>query len=95
MCRAGISLGNNLLKKNEVYSQHMVENGGRKRGRQCMDGLFLLPKLLLGRLLHVTVWRLEGGGMSDLFFGGRSAEIGAWIEECWEHGGCEKCVQGE
>ena len=27
----------------------------------------LLPKRILGRLLDVKVWRLEGGGMSDHF----------------------------
>ena len=29
------------------------------------------------------------------FFGGSPAEIGGWIEECREDGGCEKCVEGE
>ena len=29
---------------------------------------------MLGRLLDVKVWRGEGGGMSDNFFGGSSAE---------------------
>ena len=35
---------------------------------------------MLGRLLDVKVWRGEGGGMSDHFFGGSSAEIGGWLE---------------
>ena len=44
---------------------------------------------MLGRLLDVIVLRGEGGGLSDLFFGGSSAEIGGWLED----GGCEKCVE--
>ena len=28
-------------------------------------------------------------------FGGSSVEIGGWLEEFREVGGCEKCVEGE
>ena len=41
----------------------------------------------------MKVWRGEGGGMSDHFLS--SAEIGGWMEECREDGGCEKCIEGE
>ena len=37
---------------------------------------------MLGRLLNVSVWRGEGGGMSDHFFGGSSVEIGGLMKEC-------------
>ena len=43
----------------------------------------------------MKVCKGEGGGMSDHFFGISSAEIGMWMEECREDGGCEKCVEGE
>ena len=55
----------------------------------------LLPMRMLGRLLDVKVWRGEGGGMSDHFFGGRLAEIGGRKKECRQDGGCEKCDEGE
>ena len=29
------------------------------------------------------------------YFGGSSAEIIGWLEECREDGGCGKCVEGE
>ena len=45
--------------------------------------------------LDVKVWRGEGGGLSDQFFGGSSAEIIGWLEEYREDGKCEKCVEGE
>ena len=74
----------------------MVENGGRKGGRQGINGLCVVTKTnAWQRLLDVKVWRGEGGGMSDHFFVGSSAEIGGWLEECREDGGCEKCVKGE
>ena len=44
--------------------------------------------------LDVTVWRGEGGDCLTIFWWS-SAEIGGWLEECRENGGCEKCVQGE
>ena len=58
--------------------------------RAWMDYV-LLPKRMLGRPLDVKVWRGEGGGMSRPFFGGSSAEIGGWMEECRKEGRCEKC----
>ena len=54
----------------------------------------LLPKRMLGRMLDVKVWR-EDGGIYDNLFGGSSAEISGWLEECQGDGGCEKCVEGE
>ena len=71
----------------------MVENGGSKDGRWLMDYV-LLPKRMLGRLLDVKVCRGEGGGLSDRFWWS-SAEIGGWMEECLEDGGCETYVEGE
>ena len=60
--------------------------------RALMDHV-LLPRRMLLRLLDVKVYRGEGGGMSKPFFGRSSAEIGGWMEECREDGGCEKCVE--
>ena len=38
-----------------------------------------LPKRMLGRLLDVTVWRGEGGGMSDQFLAeARLKLVGGW-----------------
>ena len=55
----------------------------------------LLAKRMLSRLLDVNVWSGEGGGMYDQFFCGSLAEMGGWIEDCREDGGCKKCVEGE
>ena len=66
---------------------------GRVVEKALMDYV-LLPRQMLRRLLDVKVWR-EGGRMLDHFFGGSSAEIGGWLEECQKDGGCEKCVDGE
>ena len=49
---------------------------------------------MLGRLFDVKVWRGEGAIVCP-FFGGSSAKIGGWLEECREDEGCEKCVEGE
>ena len=54
----------------------------------------LVPRRMLGRLLDVKVSRGEGGDCLT-FFGGSSAEIIGWLEECREDGGDEKCVEGE
>ena len=43
----------------------------------------------------MKVWRGKGGGLSDHFFGGSSAEIIGWLEEPPEDVECEKCVVGE
>ena len=66
VCRPGVSGGHSWLKKKDMF-KYMWLNGGRKGGRQGIDGYVLLPKRMLGRLLHVKVWRGEGGGMSDHF----------------------------
>ena len=31
----------------------------------------------------------------NIFFGGSSVEIGGWMKECREDGGCVKCVEDE
>ena len=68
-----------------VYSEYLTG---------CVDYV-MLPRRMLGRLLDVKVWRGKGGGIVWPFLGGSSAEIGGWLEECREDGGCEKCVEGE
>ena len=65
---------------------------GRMVDRTYMDYV-LLPKRMHGRLLDVKVWRGEGVGMSDQFFCWSSSEIGGWLEECQDDGGCEKSVK--
>ena len=88
-------VGNSWFKKNYVYKYtwwRMVE--GRAVDKALMDYV-LLTRRMLGRLLDVKVWRGEGGGLSDHFFGGSSAQICGWLEECREDGGCEKSVEGE
>ena len=70
---------------------YLAENGGRKGGRQGIDGLCVVTKTNAGKILDVKVWRGEGGGRSH-FFGGSSTEIGRWMEECREDGGCEKLL---
>ena len=73
----------------------MVENGRRNCGRQGNDGLCVVTKTNAWKTFSVKVWREEGGGLSDNFFGGSSAEIGGWMEECREDRGCDKCDEGE
>ena len=88
-------MGNSWFKKNYVYKYtwfRIVE--GRVVDKALMDYV-LLPRRMLGRLLDVKVWRGEGGGIVRTFFGGSSAGIGGWLEECREVGGCEKCGEGE
>ena len=61
-------VGNSWFKKNDVFKYtwlRMVE--GRVVDRALMDYV-LLPKRMLGRLLDVKVWRIEGAGMSDHFW---------------------------
>ena len=70
----------------------MVENDGRKGGRQGTNGLCVVTKTnALKTVRCESVERRRGGLLSDHFFGGSSAEIGGWLED----GGCEKCVEGE
>ena len=69
-------VGNSWFKKNDVYKYTWLRMAERRVvGRALMDYM-LLPKRMIGRMLDVKVWRGEGGGMSDHFFGGSSAEIG-------------------
>ena len=75
-----------------VFIYRFIE--GRVVDKALMDYV-LLPRRMLGRLLDVKVWRGEGGGIVLPFFGGSSAEIIGWLEERWEDGECEKCVEGE
>ena len=66
----------------------MVENGGRKGGRQGTNGLCVVPRRMLGRLLDVKVWRGEERELSDCFLvGARLKFVGGWRSE--------KCVEGE
>ena len=88
-------VGNSWFKENDVYKftwLRMAE--GRVVDKALMDYV-LLPRRMLGRLLDLKVWRGEEGGLSDHFFGGGSAEIIGWLEECREDGGSEKCFEGE
>ena len=56
----------------------MVENGEIKGGRQGIDGVCVVIKRMLGRLLDVKVWR-GGGGMSDHFCReARLKLVGGW-----------------
>ena len=88
-------VGNSLFKKKNVFKYTCLRMAeGRVVDRALMDYYVLLPKRMLGRLLDVKVWRGEGGGMTDHFLCGRLAEIGGWMEECPEDGGCRKCVEG-
>ena len=80
-------MGNSWFKKNDVYKYTWLRmTEGRVVDKALMDYL-LLPRRMLGRLLDVKVWRGEGGIVRP-FFGGRSAEIIGWLEECREDGGC-------
>ena len=54
-------LGNRWLKKNDVYKYIWLRMaGGRVVDKALMDYV-LLPRLMLGRLLDVKVWK--GGGI--------------------------------
>ena len=73
-------VGNSWFKKNALNKctwLRMAE--GRVVDRALMDYV-LLPKRMLGRLVDVTVWRVEGGGMCDRFFGGSPLLklVGGW-----------------
>ena len=59
----------------------MVENGGRKSGRQGIYGLLcvVIPKRMHERLLDVKVWRGEGGEISGHFLvQTRLKSVGGW-----------------
>ena len=57
----------------------MVENSGRKGGRQGIDGLCVVTKRMLGRQLDVKAWIGEGGRLSDHFLvEARLKLVGGW-----------------
>ena len=68
-----------------VSGGYLLVQEGRVVDKALMDYVSL-PRRMLGRLLDVKC---------GPFFGGSSAEIGGWLEECREDGGCEKCIEGE
>ena len=75
----------------------MVDNGGRKGGRQGIDALrnCVVTKTnawKTGRCESVERRRQRN---VEPFFGRSVAEIGGDIEECREDGGSEKCFEGE
>ena len=72
----------------------MVENGGRK-GSQGTNGLCVITKTNACKTVRCESVERRRGGDGLTIFGGSSAEIGGWLEECREDGGCEKCVEGE
>ena len=39
-------VGNSWFKKNDVYKKHVVENGGRKSGRQGTNELCVVTKTI-------------------------------------------------
>ena len=73
----------------------MVENSGKKGGRQGMDGLSVVNK--------TNAWKTVRSGSVERrrwrkvcpFLERSSAEIGGWTKECREDGVCEKCVEGK
>ena len=52
-------VGNSWFKKNYVFEYTWL-SGERKDGRQGIDGLCVVTKTKLWRLLDVKVWRGEG-----------------------------------
>ena len=81
-------VSNSWFKKNDVYKYTWLRMAeGRVVDKALLDYV-LLPRRMLGRLLDVQVWRGEGGDCLTIF-GGSSAEIIGWLEECREDGGCE------
>ena len=73
----------------------MVENGGRKGGRQRTNGLCVVTKTNAWKTVRYESVESRWEGIVCPFFGGSSAEIGGWLEEYREDGGYEKCVEGE
>ena len=57
----------------------MVENGGRKGGRQGTNGLCVVTETNAWKTVDVNVWRGEGGGLSDRFLvEARLKLLGGW-----------------
>ena len=88
-------VGNSWFKKINVCKYTWLRMAEGRVVDKALKDYVLLPRRMLGRLLDLKMWRGEGGGMSDHFFGGSSTEIGGWLEEFRMDGGCEKCVEGD
>ena len=73
----------------------MVENGGRKGGRQGIDELCVVTKTNAWKTVRCESVERRRWRNVRPFFGGSLADIRGWTEECREDGGCEKCVEGE
>ena len=87
-------VGNSLFKKKDVYKYRWLRMAkGSVVDKALMDYL-LLPKRMLETVRCESVERRKWRNVSP-FFGGSSAEICGWMEECREDGWCEKCVEGE
>ena len=57
----------------------MVENGGRKGGRQAIDGLCVVTKTNAWKTVRCELWSGGGGGMSDYFLvEARLKLVGGW-----------------
>ena len=95
MSRAGISGGQQLVQEKGCVKIHVVQNGGRNDGRQGIDGLCVVKKTNAWKTVRCGSVGEEKWRNVRPFFGGTSDEIGGWIQECREDGGCEKCVDGE
>ena len=82
-------IGYSWFKKKVVYKYKWLRmTEGSVVDRALMDYM-LLPKRMLGRLRCESVERRRWRSVSPFFcfFGGSSAEIGGWMEECREDGG--------
>ena len=71
----------------------MVEDDGRKGGRPGNNGLCVVTKANAWKTVRCESAERRRGRIVRPFFGGSSAEIIGWLEECREDGGCEKCVE--
>ena len=74
-----------------ILSICMTEKGGG----QGTNGLCVVTKTNAWKTVRRESVERRRGGLTDHIFGGSSAEIIRWLEECREDGGCEKCVEGE
>ena len=71
-------MGNSWFNKNDVYKYTWWRMEGIVVDRALMDYV-LLPKRMLGRLLDVKVFRIEGGGVFDHFLVEvRPKLVGGW-----------------
>ena len=76
-------MGNSWFKKNYVFKYTWLRKAEGSAVDKALMDYVLLPRRMLGKLLDLKVFREEGGIVSP-FFGGSSAEIGGWLEECRE-----------